>query len=62
MRISALIFILLLILISCSDRYRYPCQDPANWDSDECNPPICTASGTCTADTLKRNPCGSVPR
>ena len=28
-------------------RYRYPCQDPVNWEKDECKPPICEASGTC---------------
>ena len=27
--------------------YRYPCQDPSNWESADCKPPICTASGTC---------------
>jgi len=28
--------------------YRYPCQDPANWEADECTPPLCEADGTCT--------------
>jgi hypothetical protein len=28
--------------------FRYPCQDPANWESAECQPPLCEASGTCT--------------
>lgn len=28
--------------------YRYPCQDPANIGSAECEPPICEADGTCT--------------
>jgi len=32
--------------------YRYPCQDPANWEKAECNPPICSASGTCTKDLI----------
>ena len=32
--------------------YRYKCQDPANWELAECNPPICEASGTCTRDLL----------
>ncbi len=32
--------------------FRYPCQDPANWESVECNPPICSASETCTKDLL----------
>lgn len=32
--------------------FRYPCQNPANWEKAECNPPICTATGTCTDDVL----------
>lgn len=32
--------------------YRYPCQDPANWESVDCQPPICAASDTCTKDLI----------
>ncbi len=39
--------ILLVLLTGCEDRFRYPCQNPQNWELDECKPPICTASGTC---------------
>lgn len=35
------------LLAGCDDRFRYPCQDPLNWEKDECKPPICTATGTC---------------
>jgi hypothetical protein len=45
MRIVCLM--VLVMLSACEDRYRYPCQDPENWELDECKPPICTASGTC---------------
>jgi hypothetical protein len=57
-----IVIAMLIFLVGCEDRYRYPCQDPKNWDSAECNPPICTASGTCSADTLKQDPCGAVAR
>jgi len=30
--------------------YRYPCQDPANWESAECKPPICDVNNTCPKD------------
>jgi hypothetical protein len=45
---------LLLVLSGCGydGGYRYPCQDPANWETAECNPPICSASETCTKDLL----------
>jgi hypothetical protein len=28
--------------------YRYSCQDPENWELEECNPPICEVDGNCT--------------
>jgi hypothetical protein len=40
----------MLVLAGCSERYRYPCQDPANWESQECQKPFCSANGTCPED------------
>lgn len=47
--------VLALTLSSCGYQgsFRYPCQDPANWENAECKPPICTSSGTCPADVVK---------
>ena len=45
--------ILLVVLTGCSDRYRYSCQDPLNWQNAECKPPICTAAGTCPEMLVK---------
>jgi hypothetical protein len=52
MRLHSTILILLTLvwLNGCGDRFRYPCQDPDNWDSADCKPPICTATGTCPDD------------
>jgi hypothetical protein len=36
--------------------FRYPCQDPDNWETAECKPPICDAFGTCTTDLLGFDP------
>jgi hypothetical protein len=49
-----LTLLLCLALTSCGWQggYRYPCQDPVNWEAVECVPPICEASGTCTKDIL----------
>lgn len=49
------VFVILAIvfLAGCEDRYRYPCQDPANWSNTECKPPICTATGTCPEMLVK---------
>jgi len=32
--------------------YRYPCQDPANWEKVECKPPLCTVAGACPEDLV----------
>ncbi len=42
--------LLLVALMGCQERYRYPCQDPANWNEDFCKKPICSANGTCPED------------
>ena len=45
-------FLLLLIplLFACEERYRYPCQDPNNWNENFCKKPYCSANGTCPED------------
>jgi hypothetical protein len=45
--------IVLVLLTGCQDRFRYPCQDPKNWNEPDCKPPICTASGTCPEQLVK---------
>jgi len=46
--IIGLSLLLTPMLASCGDgHYRYPCQDPANWENEECNPPLCDVNGTC---------------
>jgi len=45
---------LAITITSCSYQggFRYSCQDPANWDNAECNPPICETTGTCSRDLV----------
>jgi len=52
--VKKLIPVLLLFLVSCGydGSYRYECQDPANWENEECNPPICIVEGGCTKDLI----------
>jgi len=56
----ALSGLLMVLLSGCGvdslNRYRYPCQDPKNWEIAECNPPDCEASQTCTKDVIKITP------
>lgn len=42
----------IVFVFFAGDTYRYPCQDPANWASADCQPPVCTATGTCTEDLI----------
>lgn len=45
-----------LLLSACGDgHYRYPCQDPANWEKAECKPPVCTAAGACPIDLVGKD-------
>jgi len=52
-------YLLLLLLLPLGlayfsgDRYRYPCQDPANWDKDFCKLPICDVNRTCPEHIFK---------
>ena len=35
------------------DKFRYPCQDPTNWDKDFCKMPICDVTRTCPEQIFK---------
>jgi hypothetical protein len=38
----------------CSgDRFRYPCQNPDNWDKDFCKMPLCDVTRTCPEHIFK---------
>jgi hypothetical protein len=45
-----LLLLTLLTLVGCEERFRYPCQDPANWEAKICKKPFCSANGTCPED------------
>jgi len=51
------LFLLLLLPITLAifsgDRFRYPCQDPANWDKDMCKMPLCDVTRTCPEHIFK---------
>jgi len=52
--VASLLLILPLSLAFCGhDQFRYPCQDPANWDKPECKLPICDVTRTCPEQIFK---------
>ncbi len=50
-----LLLLLPLALAYCSDgeRFRYPCQNPSNWDSEMCKMPLCDVTRTCPEHIFK---------
>lgn len=52
-------FLVVLILLPIGlaffggDKFRYPCQDPANWDKDICKFPQCDVTRTCPEHVFK---------
>ena len=48
--------IMLSGMLSCSDSYRYKCQNPDNFGKSECVPPGCLADNSCTSTVLGFDP------
>lgn len=57
MRLLKVLLVLLLLPIGLAffggDRFRYPCQDPANWDKELCKKPVCDVTRTCPEHVFK---------
>ena len=53
-RFLLVLLVLPLGLSMCSEeRFRYPCQDPANWEKDICKLPLCDVNRTCPEHIFK---------
>lgn len=51
---AALLLALPLALAFCGhDQFRYPCQDPQNWDTAQCKKPVCDVTRTCPEHIFK---------
>lgn len=52
-------WLILLVLLPIAlaffgvDRFRYPCQNPENWESAQCQRPICDVTRTCPDHIFK---------
>ena len=49
------VLVLLPIVLAAlgGDRFRYPCQDPQNWDKEICQKPTCDVTRTCPEHVFK---------
>ena len=61
--LGLLIILPLGLAIFGGDSFRYPCQDPANWDSPQCQKPLCDVTRTCPEHIFKgqRDPRQGMP-
>ena len=41
------LLIVALLLAGCEQRYRYACQNPENWESAQCQKPLCEVNQDC---------------
>ena len=48
-----LLFFPLALAMCSGDRFRYPCQDPENWDKAICQKPLCDVNRTCPEHIFK---------
>ena len=48
-----LVIPLMVLLTGCDERYRYPCQNPENWENKYCQKPYCSANGTCLEGVIE---------
>lgn len=46
-RLTPLLLCASVMLVGCEQYYRYPCQDPNNWELDECKKPLCEVNRDC---------------
>jgi hypothetical protein len=51
----------ILLAVFGGDRFRYPCQDPDNWDKQMCQKPYCEVTRTCPEHIFKGGEGAPVP-
>lgn len=51
--LALLILLPIGLAIFGGDRFRYPCQDPKNWEKDICKKPVCDVTRTCPEHVFK---------
>lgn len=54
---KTMLVLVLPLLAACDQYYRYPCQNPSNWDKPFCQKPICEVNRDCPEFIFKsQNP------
>ena len=50
---GALLLLPIGLAIFSQESFRYPCQDPANWEKPICQKPLCDVTRTCIEHVFK---------
>lgn len=50
------LIVMSLLLAGCSQEFRYPCQNPDNWDKDICKKPLCEVNRDCPEYVFESTP------
>lgn len=48
-----LLFFPIALGMCSNESFRYPCQDPANWDKEICQKPLCDVTRSCPEHIFK---------
>ena len=61
--VALLLILPIALAVFGGDTFRYPCQDPANWDKPICQKPACDVTRTCPEHIFKgqRDPRQGMP-
>lgn len=51
--LALLVVLPIALAVFGGDRFRYPCQDPENWDKEICQKPQCDVTRTCPEHVFK---------
>lgn len=51
--LGLILLVPILLAVLSGERYRYPCQNPANWETAQCQKPLCDVTRTCPEHVFK---------
>lgn len=51
--LALVILLPIALAIFSGERYRYPCQNPENWETAQCQKPLCDVTRTCPEHVFK---------
>ena len=51
--LGVLLVVPIIFSVFSEDRFRYPCQNPDNWDKPICQKPACDVTRTCVEHVFK---------